>query len=234
MVHGISAGLLVQRSLRNRLIFAYAEPQGYYLGGDANTSITIKHNAIFTGVNLDNGGFATRGDTWNLSGSLVDGDTSPQIPIEGATVIIEVDGQQITTALTGANGRFSVEIPVEFSSDRGAHTIRVSYEGNDQFIGDDAEVTAYTWADIIVEILGVSDNNIRSNASHPIEITGRILEVGGTGNVVSGASLVLLWEDPLRLLLLSHGIMQLASSQSQWLEGLLCSRSSVRYSSRAR
>ena len=182
-------------SIGDHLIFAYAEPQGYYLGGDANTSITIKHNAIFTGVNLDNGGFATRGDTWNLSGSLVDGDTSPQIPIEGATVIIEVDGQQITTALTGANGRFSVEIPVEFSSDRGAHTIRVSYEGNDQFIGDDAEVTAYTWADIIVEILGVSDNNIRSNASHPIEITGRILEVGGTGNVVSGASLVLLWED---------------------------------------
>ena len=68
-------------SIGDHLIFAYAEPQGYYLGGDANTSITIKHNAIFTGVNLDNGGFATRGDTWNLSGSLVDGDTSPQIPI---------------------------------------------------------------------------------------------------------------------------------------------------------
>ena len=37
--------------------------------------------------------------------------TRSSIPIDGATVIIGVDGQQITTTLTGENGRFSVEIP---------------------------------------------------------------------------------------------------------------------------
>ena len=67
-------------------IVAYSEPQGFYLGGESNTSIVIKHNAEITNLVVDEGGVATRGETWNLSGILVDGDTSPRIPIEGAII----------------------------------------------------------------------------------------------------------------------------------------------------
>tara|TARA_B100001250_G_scaffold409695_1_gene434576 strand:- start:216 stop:2027 length:1812 start_codon:yes stop_codon:yes gene_type:complete len=174
-------------------IVAYSEPQGFYLGGQANTTIVIKHNAEITSLSLDEGGVATRGGNWNLSGILVDSDTSPRIPIEGAIITIEVDGLFLTTITTDSSGFFTTQIPVDVSSARGQHTIRVSYGGNDQFIGDVSNVTAYTWSDVIIEILDVSDNNIRSNSSHPIVITGRIIEIGGTGNAVSNSDISLIW-----------------------------------------
>ena len=123
---------------------AYSEPQGFYLGGESNTSIVIKHNAEITNIVVDEGGVATRGETWNLSGILVDGDTSPRIPIEGAIITIEVDGAILTTVTTDSSGAFSTQIPVLVSYERGLHTIRVSYDGNDQFIGAEANATAYT------------------------------------------------------------------------------------------
>lgn len=174
-------------------IVAYSEPQGFYLGGESNTSIVIKHNAEITNLVVDEGGVATRGETWNLSGILVDGDTSPRIPIEGAIITIEVDGTILTTVTTDSSGAFSAQIPVLVSYERGLHTIRVSYDGNDQFIGSEANATAYTWSDVTIEILDVSDNNIRSNQSHPIEITGRIVEIGGTGNSVINSDISLIW-----------------------------------------
>ena len=165
-------------------IVAYSEPQGFYLGGESNTTIVIKHNAEITNLIVEEGGVATRGETWNLSGILVDGDTSPRIPIEGAIITIEVDGTVLTTVTTDSSGAFTTQIPVLVTYERGAHKIRVSYEGSDQFIGAEGNVTAYTWSDVSIEIIDVSDNNIRGNQSHPILITGRIIEIGGTGNTV--------------------------------------------------
>ena len=174
-------------------IVAYSEPQGFYLGGESNTSIVIKHNAEITNLVVDEGGVATRGETWNLSGILVDGDTSPRIPIEGAIITIEVDGSILTTVTTDSSGAFSTQIPVLVSYERGLHAIRVSYDGNDQFIGAEANATAYTWSDVNIEIIDVSENNIRGNQSHPIEITGRIVEIGGTGNTVIDSDISLIW-----------------------------------------
>ena len=54
-------------------------------------------------------------------------------------------------------------------------------------------LTAYTWSDVNIEIIDVSENNIRGNQSHPIEITGRIVEIGGTGNTVIDSDISLIW-----------------------------------------
>ena len=45
-------------------------------------------------------------------------------------------------------------------------------------------MSVYVRSDIEIEILWISETIIRSDIEHPIKIEGRILEIGGGGNII--------------------------------------------------
>jgi hypothetical protein len=54
-------------------------------------------------------------------------------------------------------------------------------------------MSVYVRSDIEIEILWVSETIIRSDVEHPIKIEGRILEIGGGGNVIEDMFVTLHW-----------------------------------------
>jgi hypothetical protein len=165
--------------------------QGWYRSGVANTTLWVAHHSSIT-LSAANGGDATRATNWVISGRLYDSDVVGLPGISSATVHIAVDGAMYESVSTGANGSFTVIIPVEMSSTRGDHIITVRYDGDNSWLGSEHETTVTTWSDIDIQITFVSDNAVRSDGTHPIRIEGRILEIGGSGNSLSNLTLGLM------------------------------------------
>ncbi|MBK39566.1 MAG: hypothetical protein CMB50_05015 [Euryarchaeota archaeon] len=176
--------------LGSHTIEVYAPDQGWYRSGEANETLWVAHHSA---ISLSaNGGSATRGFDWFISGRLYDSDVVGLPGIADAEVQVALDGASIATLTTDENGNFSISIPVEMSSSRGEHTVTVLYLGDSSWLGSEGEVTVTTWADVDVQITFVSDNSIRGDPTHPVRIEGRINEVGGDGNTLTNLSLVLM------------------------------------------
>jgi len=171
-------------------IEVYAPEQGWYRSGVANQTLWVAHHSA---ISLSaNGGDATRGFDWFISGRLYDSDVVGLPGIANAEVQVALDGASIATLTTDENGNFSLFIPVDMSSARGDHLVTVLYLGDSSWLGSENEVTVTTWADVDVQITFVSDNSIRSDSTRPVRIEGRVDEVGGNGNTLSNLSLVLM------------------------------------------
>jgi hypothetical protein len=176
--------------LGSHTIEVYAPEQGWYRSGVANETLWVAHHSA---ISLSaNGGSATRGFDWFISGRLYDSDVIGLPGIANAEVLVALDGASVTTLMTDENGNFSVSIPVDMSSTRGDHIVTVLYLGDSSWLGSDNEVTVTTWADVNVQITFVSDNSIRGDQTHPVRIEGRIDEVGGNGNTLTNLSLILM------------------------------------------
>ena len=171
-------------------IEVYAPEQGWYRSGVANETLWIAHHSAIS-ISA-NGGDATRGFDWFISGRLYDSDVLGLPGISNAEVQVALDGASIATLTTDENGNFSLLIPVDMSSTRGDHLVTVLYLGDSSWLGSESEVTVTTWADVDVQITFVSDNSIRGDQTHPVRIEGRINEVGGNGNTLTNLSLVLM------------------------------------------
>ncbi|MBJ84064.1 MAG: hypothetical protein CMB52_00915 [Euryarchaeota archaeon] len=176
--------------LGSHLIEVFAPEQGWYRSGVANETLWIAHHSD---ISLSaNGGDATRGFDWLITGRLYDSDVLGLPGIENAEIQVALDGASVATLTTGENGNFSVTIPVDMSSTRGDHIVTVLYLGDSSWLGSENEVTVTTWADVNVQITFVSDNAIRGDQTHPVRIEGRIDEVGGNGNTLTNLSLTLM------------------------------------------
>jgi len=174
-------------------VFAPATTDGWYREGRANDTIRVVHNAGLD-LDADGGGHSTRGGDWNISGRLYDADVVGTPPLVGRTVTITVDGNTGVTVTTDDEGRFQVLLPVDSSASRGSHLIEAAYAGEEDWVAASASVTVYAWADVALEVLDIASPVIRSDSAHPIEITGRIVEVGGSGNVLANLNLQVSWE----------------------------------------
>ncbi|MEE3082555.1 MAG: transglutaminase domain-containing protein [Candidatus Thermoplasmatota archaeon] len=163
---------------------------GWYRSGYGNGSISIAHHTAIS-FTLSNNGAATRGAYWAVSGRLYDSDQVGLPGVPGAVVEIELDGVSYSTEVTDSNGTFSLNIPVDMSSTRGDHTVSARYAGSELLLESEGETTVVTWSDVTIEIISVADNSIRGDANHPIRISGRIVEFGGSGNTLSEMPLVL-------------------------------------------
>jgi phosphatidate phosphatase APP1 len=178
-------------TLGSHLIEVYAPAQGWYRSGEANETLWVAHHSAIT-LSAANGGDATRQFDWQITGRLYDSDVVGLPGIEGATVQVALDGASIATLTTDENGNFTLSIPVELSSTRGDHVVTVLYAGDSSWLGSERNITVTTWADVNIQITFVSDNAIRSDSTHPVRIEGRIDEVGGSGNSLTGLTLVLM------------------------------------------
>ncbi|MEE2758943.1 MAG: transglutaminase domain-containing protein [Candidatus Thermoplasmatota archaeon] len=171
-------------------IEVFAPEQGWYRSGVANETLWVAHHSA---ISLSsNGGDATRGFDWVITGRLYDSDVVGLPGIANAEVQVALDGASIATLVTDENGNFSVLVPVDMSSTRGDHIITALYVGDSSWLGSENQVTVTTWADVDVQITFVSDNSIRGDQTHPVRIEGRIDEVGGSGNTLTNLSLVLM------------------------------------------
>jgi len=170
-----------------------APEQGYYRSGSVNTNVTV---AFHSSLDLQIESISvTRGESWNFTGRLYDSDSWGSVGLEGRTIVAKLDGIEIGIITTGDDGNFIFEYETGFTIARGGHDISFTFEGEVLYLPIEYNMTVYTRADIEIEILWQSELIIRSDENSKIEITGRVLEIGGEGNVMDNLEILLLWND---------------------------------------
>jgi transglutaminase-like putative cysteine protease len=172
------------------VVIADVPAQEWYRAGSGNTTFFLAHR---TGLSIDiEDNDATRNDFWEVSGTLYDIDTALNDGLAGETVLIYIDGSQVDSVITSINGEFTTSIRAESSFARGSHTMTFSFAGSSGHLPVDSNSTVLVWADVIVQIDSVVNYVVRGDGiSYPIQITGRVTEIGGQGVTIDGAELVL-------------------------------------------
>ena len=94
---------------------------------------------------------------------------------------------------TGNDGNFMFDHSIGYLIARGGHDIRFTFEGQTFYLPVEYNMTVFARADVIIEVLWQTDIIIRSNDAYNIEVVGRIVEVGGEGNVIEEMDVVLVW-----------------------------------------
>jgi hypothetical protein len=136
-------------------------------------------------VTFDEGPDVTRGEIWVLSGRLFDFDSLTKEGLEGETIRILLDGNEIGTTSTVNNGDWEIIIPASMDLARGVHSFEIIFDGTNSHLGTNDFATGTVWADVQISIDQSSTPIvIRSDGTFgPIELTGSISEIGGTGEV---------------------------------------------------
>ena len=173
------------------LVTVNAPQQGYYREGSAEVNLTI---AYHSGISLQvDSSVVTRGGLWNFTGRLYDADSEGLPGLDNREIIIYLDGQEIGRTTTIGNGFYSFNHELGYSIERGGHDILVAFSGETYYLPVNYNMTVYARSDIEIEVLWVSETIIRSDIEHPIKIEGRILEIGGGGNVLEDLVVTLHW-----------------------------------------
>ena len=168
-----------------------APQQGYYREGLTETNLTIAYHSGIT-LQVDSS-VVTRGGVWNFSGRLFDDDSSGRPGLEAREFSVILDGEKIETITTSIDGTFSFNHELGYSIARGGHDISVVFNGETFYLPISYNMTVFVKADITLEVLWVADTIIRSDVEHPIKIEGRILEIGGDGNILEDLVVTLHW-----------------------------------------
>ena len=111
----------------------------------------------------------------------------------GREIVITLDGEEIHRMTTGPDGNFMFDHSIGYLIARGGHDIRFTFEGQTFYLPVEYNMTVYARADVVIEVLWQTDIIIRSNDAYNIEVVGRIVEVGGEGNVIEEMDIVLVW-----------------------------------------
>ena len=83
-------------------------------------------------------------------------------------------------------------------SPRGVHDLSVSFDGEELYLPTTSNTTVLTRANVDVQIIWSDASVIRSDPNNPIKIEGRVLEVGGSSEIVSNVDVTLGWEGQSR------------------------------------
>lgn len=169
-----------------------APAQGYHRPGSIDTNLTI---AYHTGMNLQVDDVSvTRGEKWNFTGRLFDADTAGAPGLVGREIIVTLDGVEIHRMTTGYDGNFNFDHAIGYLIAKGGHDVRFTFEGQTFYLPVEYNMTVFARADVVIELLWQTDIIIRSNDAYDIELVGRIVEVGGEGDVMEEMEVVLLWD----------------------------------------
>jgi len=172
-------------------IIVKAPQQGYYRESVAESNLTI---AYHSGINLQvESSIVTRGGQWNFTGRLYDADSDGLPGLDNREIIIYLDGEEIGRTSTIGNGFYEFEYNLGYIIERGQHDILVEFVGETYYLPITYNMSVYVRSDIEIEILWISETIIRSDVEHPIKIEGRILEIGGSGNVIEDMVVTLHW-----------------------------------------
>lgn len=169
-----------------------APAQGYHRPGSVDANLTI---AYHTGMNLQVDDVSvTRGEKWNFTGRLFDADSAGAPGLVGREIIVTLNGEEIHRTTTGYDGNFKFDHAIGYLIARGGHDIRFTFEGQTFYLPVEYNMTVFARADVVIELLWQTDIIIRSNDAYDIELVGRIVEVGGEGDVIEEMEVVLLWD----------------------------------------
>ena len=176
----------------NHTLFAYSESQGYYRANTSNVSFFLAHRSDITML-FEDGQQATRGEIWALSGRLFDFDSLTKEGLEGETVRIMLDGNEIGTTTTSLNGEWEFIVPVTLDLLRGEHTLEAIFDGTNSHLGSDISAMVYVWSDLKITVdQSSSPIVIRSDGTFgPLELKGSISEIGGSGEVFENLTIYL-------------------------------------------
>ncbi|MDP6333810.1 MAG: transglutaminase domain-containing protein, partial [Candidatus Poseidoniaceae archaeon] len=168
----------------NHTLFAYSESQGYYRANSSNASFFLAHRSDLT-VIFDEGPDVTRGEIWVLSGRLFDFDSLTKEGLEGETIRVLLDGNEIGTTSTINDGEWELIVPATMDLTRGIHSFEIIFDGTNSHLGTNDYISGTVWANVAISIDQSSTAiAIRSDGTFgPIELTGSISEIGGTGEV---------------------------------------------------
>jgi len=174
----------------NHTLVAFSESQGYYRANSSNTTFFLAHRSDLT-LLFDEGSEVTRGEIWLLSGRLFDFDSFTKEGLEGETIRILLDGNEVATTTTGNNGEWDFIVPATLDLARGMHSFEVIFEGTNSHLESNISSSAYVWSDVVITIDQSSTSiAIRSDGTYgPIELTGSISELGGSGEIFENITL---------------------------------------------
>jgi len=177
----------------NHTLLSLAPEQGYHRQGNFETIMTIAYHTIIS-ISLETSS-ATRGDNWNFTGRLYEGDTPYQIGLSDREILVYLDNNEITSLLTNDDGSFNYEHSLGYQILRGEHDIKFYFEGEIFYLSTDVNVTTYVKSDIQIEVSPITHTIIRSSTIQPIKIQGFVRELGGQFNIFENLTLNLYWED---------------------------------------
>ena len=179
----------------NHTLTVRAPEQGYHRLGSTETVLTV---AYHTGMTLQvDSTVITRGGTWNFTGRLFDDDSSGRPGLEDRELTLRLDGEVVGMLTTSIDGTFSYTHDAGYAIARGPHNIAFSFAGETYYLPMQYNMTVYTRADIVIEVFPNNLLIIRGDPDSPIKLNGRILEIGGEGNVMHNMTISLHWEDSL-------------------------------------
>nr|ABZ07950.1 putative transglutaminase-like superfamily protein [uncultured marine microorganism HF4000_ANIW141L21] len=179
----------------NHTLTVRAPEQGYHRLGSTETVLTV---AYHTGMTLQvDSTVITRGGTWNFTGRLFDDDSSGRPGLEDRELTLRLDGEVVGMLTTSIDGTFSYTHDAGYAIARGPHNIAFSFAGETYYLPMQYNMTVYTRADIVIEAFPNNLLIIRGDPDSPIKLNGRILEIGGEGNVMHNMTISLHWEDSL-------------------------------------
>ena len=179
----------------NHTLTVRAPEQGYHRLSSAETVLTV---AYHTGMTLQvDSTVITRGGTWNFTGRLFDDDSSGRPGLEDRELTLRLDGEVVGMLTTSIDGTFSYTHDAGYAIARGPHNIAFSFAGETYYLPMQYNMTVYTRADIVIEVFPNNLLIIRGDPDSPIKLNGRILEIGGEGNVMHNMTISLHWEDSL-------------------------------------
>ncbi len=179
----------------NHTLTVRAPEQGYHRLGSTETVLTV---AYHTGLTLQvDSTVITRGGTWNFTGRLFDDDSSGRPGLEDRELTLRLDGEVVGMLTTSIDGTFSYTHDAGYAIARGPHNIAFSFAGETYYLPMQYNMTVYTRADIVIEVFPNNLLIIRGDPDSPIKLNGRILEIGGEGNVMHNMTISLHWEDSL-------------------------------------
>ena len=178
----------------NHTLFAYSESQGYYRANTSNVSFFLAHRSDIT-LLFDDGSEVTRGEVWALSGRLFDFDSLTKEGLEGETVNILLDGNLIGTTTTSLNGEWGLIVPATMDLSRGEHTFEAIFDGTNSHLGSEVSAMGYVWSNLKITVDPSPSSStivIRSDGTFgPLELSGSISEIGGTGEVFENITIYL-------------------------------------------
>jgi hypothetical protein len=95
----------------------------------------------------------------------------------------------VDSTITGDDGYWSIGVDISADAIRGVHNLTVSYSGNQTLMPSNTTLTGTVLAQVVIDVVVISQEIIRGDSLYPVTFEGRLIEVGGNQSIISNAHL---------------------------------------------